>query len=72
LSYRVVVRSIEHVADHAAGIADKCLKIDEKIPEQVFQKIDKMSRFSLFLLNDSVEPFLRKDCNLADKIVEKA
>jgi len=72
LSYRVVVRSIERVADHAAGIADKCLKIDEKIPEEVFQKIDKMSRFSLFLLNDSVEAFLRRDYNLADKIVEKA
>ena len=58
LSYRVVVRSIERVADHAAGIANKCLKIAEKIPEEVFQKIDNMSRFSLRLLNDSVEAFL--------------
>src|SRR5215469_2120514 len=72
LSYRVVVRSIERVADHAAGIANKCLKIDEQIPKEVFQKIDKMSRSSLFLLNDSVEAFLRRDYNLADKIVEKA
>lgn len=49
LSYRVVVRSIERLADHPAGIANKCLKIDEKIP-QVFQKIDNMSKFSLMLL----------------------
>ena len=41
LSYRVVVRSIERVADHAAGIAI-CLKIDEKIPKEVFQKIDTL------------------------------
>jgi phosphate uptake regulator len=72
LSYRVVVRSIERVADHATGIANKCLKIDQKIPKEVFQKIDKMSRFSLSLLNDSVEAFLRRDYNLADKIVGKA
>ncbi len=72
LSYRVLVRSIERVADHAAGIANKCLKIDEKIPKEVFQKIDNMSRFSLMLLNDSVEAFLRRDYNLADNIVEKA
>jgi phosphate uptake regulator len=72
LSYRVVVRSIERVADHAAGIANKCLKIDEKIPKEVFQKIDNMSRFSLFLLNDSVEAFLSRDYNLADRIVENA
>jgi phosphate uptake regulator len=72
LSYRVVVRSIERVADHAAGIANKCLKIAEKIPEEVFQKIDNMSRFSLGLLNDSVEAFLRRDYYLADNIGDKA
>jgi phosphate uptake regulator len=71
LSYRVVVRSIERVADHAAGIANKCLKITEKIPEEVFQKIDNMSKFSLVLLNDSVEAFLRRDYYLADKIGDK-
>ena len=71
MSYRVVVRSIERVADHAASIADKCLKITEKIPTEVFQKIDNMSRFSLVLLNDSVEAFLRRDYNLADNIVDK-
>src|SRR5215813_1215484 len=43
LSYSVVARSIERVADHAADIANKCLKITEKIPEEVCQKIDKMS-----------------------------
>ena len=63
LSYRVVVRSIERVADHAESIADKCLKITEKIPEEVFQKIDNMSR--------SVEAFLRRDYNLANNIVDK-
>jgi phosphate uptake regulator len=72
LSYRVVVRGIERVADHAAGIANKCLKITEKIPEEVFQKINDMSRLSLVLLNDSVEAFLRRDYDLADKIVDKA
>jgi phosphate uptake regulator len=72
LSYRVVVRGIERVADHAAGIANKCLKITEKISEEVFQKIDDMSRLSLVLLNDSVEAFLRRDYDLADKIVDKA
>jgi phosphate uptake regulator len=58
LSYRVAVRSIERVADHAAGIADKCLKITEKISKVVIQELDKMSRISLALLNDSVEAFI--------------
>jgi phosphate uptake regulator len=71
LSYRVAVRSIERVADHAAGIAAKCLKITEKISKEAFQKLDKMSRISLALLNDSVEAFLRRDYYLADSIVDK-
>jgi phosphate uptake regulator len=33
--------------------------------------IDNMSRFSLVLLNDSVEAFLRRDYYLADKIGDK-
>jgi len=49
LSYRVVVRGIERVADHAVGIADKCLKITDKISKEVFQKINDMSTLSLVL-----------------------
>ena len=71
LSYRIAVRSIERVADHAAGIADKSLKITEKISIEVIQELDKMSRISIALLNDSVEAFLRRDYYLADGIVDK-
>jgi phosphate uptake regulator len=59
------------VADHAASIADKCLKITEKISRVVIQELDKMSRISLALLNDSVEAFLRRDYYLADSIIDK-
>ena len=71
LSYRVAVRSIERVADHAAGIANKCLNITEKISKELLQRLDRMSRMSLSLLNDSVEAFLRRDYYLADSIVDK-
>jgi phosphate uptake regulator len=71
LSYRVAIRSIERVADHAASIADKCLKITEKISREVIQELDKMSRISLTLLNDSVEAFLLRDYYLADSVVDK-
>jgi phosphate uptake regulator len=43
LSYRVAVRSIERVADHAAGIADKSLRIKARVPKELFQKMDNMS-----------------------------
>jgi phosphate uptake regulator len=47
------------------------VKITEKISTEVIQELDKMSRISLTLLNDSVEAFLRRDYYLADSIVDK-
>ena len=72
LSYRVAVKSIERIADHASGIADKCITINDKIDMDILKYIDSMSKKSLALITDSVEAFLRRDYSLADSIVDKA
>jgi phosphate uptake regulator len=72
LSYRVAVKSIERIADHASSIADKCVAIKDKIDKDALQHIDNMSKRSLALITDSVEAFLRRDYSLADSIVDKA
>ena len=48
------------------------LKIKEKIPTEIFRKIEKMSEISLTALNDAVEAFLRRDYTLADRTVDRA
>ena len=72
LSYRVAVKSIERIADHACSIADKAITLKDKIPKDSLQKIDKMSHLALTVLNDSVEALLRRDYQLADKTVDNA
>ena len=72
LSYRVAVKSIERVADHACGIADKAVKLKDKIPKDSQQKIDRMSNHALAVLGDSVEALLRRDYQLADRTVDSA
>ncbi len=72
LSYRVAVKSIERVADHATGIAGKQLRLSRKITKEAFDKVEKMSQLSLSVLNDSVEAFLRRDYVLADSVVHRA
>jgi phosphate uptake regulator len=72
LSYRVAVKSIERIADHACSIADKAITLKDKIPKDSLQKIDKMSQLALTVLNDSVEALLRRDYQLADKTVDNA
>jgi phosphate uptake regulator len=76
LSYRVAVKSIERIADHSSGIADKCLKIkdeeQQEISTSLFEKIEKMSHLSLGSLNDAVEALLRRDYAMADNVVDKS
>jgi phosphate uptake regulator len=72
LSYRVAVKSIERVADHAYSIADKAIKLNDKIPKDSLREIEKMSHLALTVLNDSVEALLRRDYQLADKTVDNA
>lgn len=69
LSYRVAVKSIERVADHACGIAEMATRLKEKVPKETVQKIEKMSYLALTVLGDSVESLLRRDYQLADKTV---
>ena len=64
--------SIERVADHAVGISSKHLRLNQKLTKDAFDKIQKMSQFSLSVLSDSVEAFLRRDYVLADSVVNKA
>ncbi len=72
LSYRVAVKSIERIADHACGMADKAIKLREKIPKEPLQKIEKMSNLALSVVGDSVEALLRRDYQLADKTVDNS
>ena len=72
LSYRVTVKSIERVADHATRIAIKCLEINQDISLAVIDKLEKLSNLALEVLTSSVEAFLRRDYNLADKIADKS
>lgn len=70
LSYRVAVKSIERVADHACSIAEKATRLKDKVPKESLQRIDKMSHLALSVLGDSVEALLLRDYQLADKTVD--
>jgi phosphate uptake regulator len=72
LSYRVAVKSIERIADHAYNIADIAIALKNNIPKDSFQKIEKMSQLALTVLGNSVEALLRRDYHLADKTVDNA
>lgn len=72
LSYRVTVKSVERIADHASSIADKVKDMQEKPNAKLMQKITDMSNHALAVFEDAIESLLRRDYALADKVAEKA
>ena len=72
LGYRVAVKSIERIADHATSIAKKIKEFDKRPDKDVISKIEDMSNYSLAMFEDAVEALLRRDYDLADDVAEKA
>lgn len=72
LSYRVTVKSVERIGDHACSIAEKIKELKEKPGPKLIQKIIDMSDHALSVFEDAIESLLRRDYALADKVAEKA
>ncbi len=72
LGYRVIVKFVERIADHATKIAEYVLALEEKPGETVFQKIFEISVFAKTAFEDAIKSLFKKDYMLADQVVSKA
>jgi len=68
LGYRLVTKSVERTADHAARIADNVLLIKNKLDPET---IEKMSNLAVSMFETAIEALFRQDYALAESIVEK-
>jgi phosphate uptake regulator len=72
LGYRLIVKSIERVADHAANIAEDFVEMEESIGKEVLNKITDMSNFAIEVLDDASLSLFKRDYNAAERAIEKA
>jgi phosphate uptake regulator len=72
LGYRVIVKAVERIADHAVKIAENVTTLDKKIDESISQKISGMSSFAVSVFDDSTKALYERDYTLADNVVAKA
>jgi phosphate uptake regulator len=72
LGYRVIVKSVERIADHAVKIAENVIALNKKIDDSISQKISNMSSFAVSVFDDSTKALYKKDYLLADNVVTKA
>jgi phosphate uptake regulator len=72
ISYRIVVKSIERVADHAVSIASRVKFLKSTLEPALLQKITKLSEESLKVFEDSIAALNKRDYILADSVASNA
>ncbi|MGP3667742.1 MAG: PhoU domain-containing protein [Candidatus Bathyarchaeota archaeon] len=72
LGYRVIIKFVERIADHAAKVAENVISLKEEVCETVFQKILEMSSFAKNVFDESIKAFFKKDYMLAEYVISKA
>ena len=70
LGYRLVVKSVERVADHAAGIASQAENL-QSLPESSVKKISEMTSVSRKVFDSSISALLRLDGKMAEEAIAK-
>ena len=72
LGYRVVVKCVERIADHAVSIAKQVKFLRSTLDLDMLQKISKLSEESLKVFEDSISALNKRDYALADTVASEA
>jgi phosphate uptake regulator len=72
ISYRIVVKSVERIADHAVSIASRVKFLKSTLESSILQKITKLSEESLKVFEDSIAALNKRDYILADTVASDA
>jgi phosphate uptake regulator len=71
LGYRLVTKSVERTADHAANIAENVLSLKRRLGTETLEKLETMSNIAISMFETAIEALFRQDFNLADSTIEK-
>ncbi|MCW4048572.1 MAG: phosphate uptake regulator PhoU [Candidatus Bathyarchaeota archaeon] len=73
LAYRLIVKSVERMADHAVNIAQNRLALTLSVVEKgVVDELEKLSNFALEVFEEAMEAVFDEDYSEADKVLDKA
>jgi phosphate uptake regulator len=71
LGYRLVIKSVERTADHAAAIAENVMQMKKCVENEVFEKLESMSNVAVSMFETAIEALFRNDFVLAEGVLEK-
>jgi phosphate uptake regulator len=71
LGYRLVTKSVERTADHAANISENVLRLRKKLEPEISEKLEEMSNIAISMFEAAIDALFRQDYALAESIVKK-
>jgi phosphate uptake regulator len=69
LGYRVIVKNIERLADHAERIAKDVIEFGKPINEKTYEKLKEMSDYTLTLIDNSCLSMFKQDTTEAEQSI---
>ena len=72
LGYRLIVKNIGRVGDHASFIAKDVMEFKKSIKKEILEKLEDMNKFCLSVLNDSCLALFTEDYSKAENTIRKA
>lgn len=71
LGYRLVVKSVERVADHAVRIAESISGLSEPLAPQIYEKIARLSKMANDVYEKSMESLEKLDVRMAKETISR-
>jgi Na+/phosphate symporter len=72
LGYRVIIKNIERLADHAVRISRDVLDYKAPIKGKIFDRIQEMSDFAISVIDDACLALFKKDYKQAEMAIKKS
>ena len=72
LGYRVVVKNVERLGDHAVRLSQDVLDYKTPIQGKNFDRIQEMSNYAISVMDDACLALFKKDYDQAEKSIESA
>ena len=69
LGYRIITKSVERSADHAARVAQNSLSIEHQLDSALLRDIDALSQFSGHMMEEAMRSLFTGDYQLAEKVI---
>jgi phosphate uptake regulator len=71
LGYRLVTKSVERTADHAASIAEHVLLLRRRLNNEIIENVEEMSAIAISMFETSIDSLFKQDYDLAEGVIEK-